>query len=447
MNGYTTESAREPAGSAAERWRNTVHPDHLQRFLESIIDNMPDALFVKDAAELRFVVINKAMMELTGVLTRESIGHNDYDYFPKEEADFFTSKDRAVLESGEMLEILEESMHTASGTKILHTKKIPVLDNEGRPRYLLGIARDITDRKRAEEHLREKNRQLEEAVRSEHEALQSLKTAQARLVQSEKLASLGHLVAGVAHEINNPLAFVGNNHVVLERDIAMLAEMLALYRAADPALARADPAAARAIDELAARIDLPYILANLNGVLARSREGLKRIQGIVQDLRAFSHHDAGDALEEADLNAGIRSTANIVRAQARAHGVELELSLSALPPVVCFPAKINQVVMNLLTNAIDACGPGGKVILTTRANDDGVELRVSDTGSGIAPNVLGRIFDPFFTTKPPGQGTGMGLSISYGIIAEHGGRIAVDSAPGRGATFIVQLPLRPHDPN
>jgi PAS domain S-box-containing protein len=417
--------------------------ESLNRFLESVVDNMPDAVFVKDARELRFVKVNKAMVEIAGFEGKQVIGRNDYDFFPREEADFFTSKDRAVLASGKMLEIPEEPMHTPAGTRILHTKKIPILDANGTPLYLLGITRDITALKHAQEQLRQKNQQLEESARAEHEALEALKAAQARLVQSEKLASLGQLVAGVAHEINNPLAFVVNNQVVLERDLALVGKLLAMYRAADEALARADPIAAGDIAALAEQIDLAYTISNLRDMLARSRDGLRRIQQIVQDLREFARHDqtAGDQPEETDVNVGIRSTSNIVRALARGHGVELELDLAPLPPIKCFPARINQVILNLLTNAIDACKSGGKVTMRSQpAPDDGVELQVIDSGCGIPADLLDKIFDPLFTTKPPGEGTGMGLSISYGIVRDHGGRITVDSAPGHGATFAIYLP-------
>jgi len=346
-------------------------------------------------------------------------------------------------------------MHTPDGEKILHTKKIPILDDRGRPQYLLGITRDITAQKHAEEQLREKNRLLEEAVRSEHEALEAVKNTQARLVQSEKLAALGQLVAGVAHEINNPLAFVSNNVNVLERDLGLLRELLMLYKSAEPALAAADPAAAGAISAFSERVDLPYTLANLAELLTRSRDGLRRIQQIVRDLRDFSRHESTeDFQEDANLNAGIVSTANIVRGRARTRGVELELDLAdPLPGVTCYPAKVNQVVLNLLTNAIDACAAAvddkaggaprhGKVTIRTRAANGGVEIQVADTGCGIDPAVMDKIFDPFFTTKPQGKGTGLGLSISHGIVSDHGGRITVDSAPGRGACFTVYLPRR-----
>lgn len=425
-----------------DRKRGVEEVRDLERFLESIVDNMPDAVFVKDAAELRFVRVNKAMEDLVGFTSTTAIGKNDFDFFPKQEAEFFISKDRAVLAGGELLEIPDEPMHTPSGTKILHTKKIPILDSRGKPLYLLGIARDITARKRAQEELQEKNRLLQESARSEHEALQALKTAQTRLVQSEKMASLGQLVAGVAHEINNPLAFVANNHAVLARDLAMLCDLLRMYQAVGPKLADADPAAFADIAETAERIDLAYTLTNLPELLARSRDGLKRIQKIVLDLREFSRHDsAADRPEEADLNTGLQSTANMIQGRARSREIRLELDLAPLPRVNCYAAKINQVVMNLLANAIDACEAGGQVTLRSRAVDGGIELQVIDTGHGIDPEIVGKIFDPFFTTKPQGEGTGMGLSISYGIISEHGGKISVESTLGSGTCFTIHLPL------
>jgi signal transduction histidine kinase len=197
-------------------------------------------------------------------------------------------------------------------------------------------------------------------------------------------------------------------------------------------------------------MDLDYTLPNLRDLLARSREGLRRIQQIVTDLRHFArldNVDIQDQEDEVDINAGIVSTLNIIEAQARTKQVRIERELSPrLPPLRGSGAKINQVVMNLVANALDSCGPGGTVTVRTvyddQADPDTVRIEVSDTGAGIEPAVQERIFDPFFTTKPPGVGTGLGLSISYGIVRDHGGTITVVSAPGQGAHLTVRLPLR-----
>jgi PAS domain S-box-containing protein len=300
---------------------------------------------------------------------------------------------------------------------------------------------DITQRKRAEEALRRQNVLLQELARSEHQAHEAMKRAQSQLVQSEKLAALGQLVAGVAHEINNPLSFVGNNVAVLQRDVAALGQLLVLYREAEPLLAEQRPELRQRITDLAERIDLQYTLDNLGPLMARSRDGLKRIQQIVKDLRDFARLDESD-LQEADINAGVESTVNIIRSRAKKQGVEIVLDLGQLPHVSCYPAKVNQVVLNLVANSIDACGSGGKVTVRTAASGDGVVLHVLDTGRGIPPEIRERVFDPFFTTKPPGQGTGLGLSVSYQIVQDHRGSINFDCPPGGGTHFVVWLPLR-----
>jgi signal transduction histidine kinase len=213
-----------------------------------------------------------------------------------------------------------------------------------------------------------------------------------------------------------------------------------LYQEANPALVEHQPELVERIRALADRIDLPYTLNNLEGLMVRSRDGVKRIQHIVKDLRDFARLDESD-LHEVDVNTGIESTINIIRNQAKKHDVELIVESNPLPLVTCYPAKINQVVLNLVANAIDACATGGRVTVRTAASDAGVVIRVEDNGCGIEPAIRDKIFDPFFTTKPPGQGTGLGLSISYQIVQDHGGTIQVESTLGHGTCFTVRLPL------
>jgi two-component system NtrC family sensor kinase len=312
----------------------------------------------------------------------------------------------------------------------------------GAETYLFAaFVRDIGERRQAEERLHEQNRLLEAAVRSEREAHETLKRAQSALVQTEKLASLGQMVAGVAHEINNPLAFISSNLAVLQRDAAALRELVDLYRQAEATLATADPALLARLQDAGERIDVDYTMQHLGHLLERSREGVRRIAKIVKDMRGFARLDESER-DDVDLNPAVESTVNIVQGHAARKGVRISTELAPLPFVACNPAKINQVVMNLLTNAIDACAGGGEVTVRTVADERGVAIEVTDTGPGIDPAIRDRIFDPFFTTKPIGEGTGLGLSISYGIAREHGGAIDVDSTPGKGARFALRLPRR-----
>ena len=264
------------------------------------------------------------------------------------------------------------------------------------------------------------------------------KLLQCRLVQSEKLASVGQLAAGVAHEINNPLSFLQSNFSMLERYAAQLFELLAAHEQAAGV-----PAAVPALREVQARIDLEFLREDIPGLLAESRGGMERVARIVQDLKEFSQVDREQQWEWADIRSGIDATLNLVAPELRPVA-DVVREYADMPPVECLPRQLNQVVMSLLLNAGHAMtGPErGRITVRTGHAGDQVWLEVADTGCGIAADILPRIYDPFFTTRAIGKGAGLGLSLAYGIVRTHQGRIEVESAPGAGSVFRVVLPAR-----
>nr|WP_295078138.1 ATP-binding protein [uncultured Roseateles sp.] len=270
-----------------------------------------------------------------------------------------------------------------------------------------------------------------------------LAEAQSQLLQSEKLASIGQLAAGVAHEINNPVGFVSSNLGTMRRYMESMLQLIGLFECVG---VEHLPAAVNAqISQLRKASDFDFIHEDLPLLLQESEEGLNRVKKIVQDLKDFSRVDQSD-WQDADINKGLDSTLNVVMNEIK-YKAEIKKDYGSLPAVRCLAAQLNQVFMNLIVNAGHAIEQRGEIQLSTRCVDDWVCIKVIDNGSGMPPEVLRRIFDPFFTTKSVGQGTGLGLSLSFSIIQKHGGRIEVESTPGKGTCFQVWIPVRGPDPN
>ena len=271
-----------------------------------------------------------------------------------------------------------------------------------------------------------------------------LSDARTKLIQSEKLASIGQLAAGVAHEINNPIGFIFSNFSTLEKYLQDLFQMLSAYEQAESELG-SSPVAAR-LRALYEELEIEYLKDDIPSLMNESRDGIQRVRKIVQDLKDFSRVDARQEWEWVNLHNGLNSTLNIVNNEIK-YKADVVREFGELPEVQCLPSEVNQVFMNLLVNAAHSI-TAERGTITLRTGHEGAEVwvEVADNGCGIAPENLSRIFDPFLTTKPVGQGTGLGLSLSYGIIQKHAGRMEVSSQLGQGTRFRITLPVRQAQP-
>ncbi len=287
--------------------------------------------------------------------------------------------------------------------------------------------------------LRVRLRAGERIIRLEHR----LRETQAALIQSAQLASLGRLAAGVAHEINNPMSFVMNNIAVLRRDVQTALRMLDTYGEGREVLSREKPELAVLLARLEQESDLAYLRENLDRIFDSTADGLRRIRAIVQNLRDFARLDEAQ-FKEVDLGTALESTLSALRHELDRKALRVTTDFRESPPVACEPGKINQMFFNILLNAIQASAREGQLEVRTRPDqENGVLVEIEDHGCGISTEHLPHIFEPFFTTKPVGGGTGLGLSVSYGIVRDHGGSLEVESHVGQGSLFRIRLPLEP----
>lgn len=306
--------------------------------------------------------------------------------------------------------------------------------------YKEAYRREKLARQQAEQLLEDKSRELFLLNNQLLDINTQLKEHQSLMLRNEKLATLGTLSAGIAHEINNPLAFVLSNMESLGRYIEAYNKLIKLNCNWQEKQQLALPQATE-LTQLFKDYDLAYIREDTPELLRDTEEGLKRLRDIVQNLRHFSHSQGAERVS-ADLNMGINSTLSILKSELK-EGIEVTCLLDPLPLTQCNPGELNQVFLNLLVNAKQALTKTRHphIYISTTCQDDSLIIRVKDNGCGMDENVRKEIFDPFFTTKAVGQGTGMGLSIAYGIIKDHGGTIAVDSSPGKGTCFEIRLPV------
>lgn len=299
------------------------------------------------------------------------------------------------------------------------------------------------------ENNEKRSKELESKNKELLDLNKKLQETKSHLIQSEKMASVGQLAAGVAHEINNPMGFISSNFNTLTGYVAEMRELLNMYNWLDNALKDKDFDEAyklwKDIDQFKNDIDLEFITEDIGKLVAESKDGIERVRTIVADLKNFSHKSE-DEMKEFDVNKGLESTIHLVWNELK-YKAEVKKEYSEVPNILCFPQQINQVFTNVIVNAAQAIPERGEIKIKTytesfmHTNNGWAVVEIMDNGTGMTDEVKQNLFTPFFTTKPVGKGTGLGLSIAYGIIKKHNGTIDVESEAGKGTKFIIRLPV------
>jgi PAS domain S-box-containing protein len=423
-----------------------------------IFENALEGIFQTTPAG-RFISCNRAAADILGYDSPEQVIENIHAQKlyvnPQCRQELL-----GILQSGADVKNFETEFYRKDGSRLwVLLNAHPFLDQQGNFLYLEGIMQDITERKRSEAAIKKLNEELEQRVMERTSALETanyglrkvsvelesayshLKSTQSRMLHQEKMASVGQLAAGVAHEINTPMGFIISNLNSLKKySDKMIAFIDLQSEAVEKLTGCAD--SERIVEDLQAQKKswkLSYILEDLGHLIGESLDGAERVNKIVQEMKVFSCLDESE-LKTADINEGLESTVQIVWSQLKSEA-KLNKRYGAIPLTVCNMAQLNQVFMNLLVNAAQALEHGGEVTIETTADTEHIQVVIADSGVGIATDRLGRIFEPFYTTKEVGKGTGLGLSIAYDIVKKHNGEIKVTSELGKGTTFTVVIPI------
>ncbi len=393
----------------------------IKKEWEQTLDCLEDIVVLTDT-QGRVRRCNQALLKITGKDYTEALGASLADLLGAMETSVEPSEEGVTF------------FHPATKRHYL-LRTYSYWGGENFPSGNVITFQDITRIRSISRDLAQANRALEAKGRELQHAYDELKAGQQRILQQEKMASLGQLAAGVAHEINNPLGYISSNLGTLAKYLARLAEFVSFQKA----LIEQRFGKVAELDEKHRTLKIDHILGDIPLLLSESLEGAGRVKKIVQDLKSFSRSDDEDPVL-ADLEQCLESTLSIVWNEIK-YKAELVRDYEKLPRLLCHPLQLGQVFMNLLVNAAQAIDKHGIIKISTRHDGDRVSVAISDTGCGIAPEHLPKLFDPFFTTKEVGKGTGLGLSIAYEIVKKHGGEIQVESTPGIGSTFTLRLPL------
>ena len=409
------------------------------RFRE-IIESVSDIYFIHDLAGY-FTYLAPQVTKVLSYPIESLLGHSLEEITHPDHLAPIATMIKQLIETRIPHDNIEMRVRHANGNWVwLSVSHSVMVDETDTIIGIQGFARNINDCKVAEQNLQARTEHLERT-------LQELQRTQTQMIQSEKMSSLGQLVAGIAHEINNPVNFIHGNLTYSDQYSQDLIRIITAYQAEFP-----EPSAA--LQEMIDDIDVDYLMMDLPKLVNSMKAGADRIREIVLSLRNFSRLDEAE-FKVANLHSGIDSTLMILQHRLKAKDAQPEIVINLdygdIPKVECYAGQLNQVFMNIIANAIDALEesftnghvPNPEITIQTLKQDDRVIISIIDNGIGIAPEQLSRLFDPFYTTKPVGQGTGMGLSISYQIVVDrHSGTLDCISAIGSGTKFVITLPIK-----
>jgi len=433
---------RKQTGMALQRER-----DRAQKYLD-----IAEVMLIVIDRDKKLRLINKKGCEILGYSEKDAIA-KDWcnDFVPEDVREEVRSVISALLNGQtEQFKHFENPVLARNGTqRVIAWHNTVLLDEKGEIEAILSSGDDVTERKAAEEEARLAYAELQSANRE-------LKQTQSQLVQSEKLAAIGELAAGVAHEMNTPVGFVASNFQTLDSYVEKIKGLLEAYEQLTTQIGTVPETEllkkAAATNKMRDEMKLDFILEDIQELFDDSSEGLERVTSIIRNLKDFSRVGQPGIREEFCVNDGIESTLVVARNEIK-YDADIKTEFSQVPFVLCESGQVNQVFLNILLNAVQAIKSqerqkNGTITIKTYATEAEVVCEISDDGPGIPADKLSKIFDPFFTTKPAGKGTGLGLSVSYDIIvSKHGGKLLVDSTVGKGTKFIIKLPIEREDQN
>jgi len=416
-----------------------------------LLKDIKDAYFEVDVLG-NFTVVNSAMYNALGYGPEELIGEKYRKLVDKEGAKKLQQAVERLHKNDEPVNLLDMEATRKDGTKIIYEAMVSVIkETDGVVVGFRGVGRDVTRRRQMEAELKKnqeelihKNKEIDESRKDIQMALarlekahEELKASQLKVLQQEKMASIGQLAAGVAHELNNPMSFIASNLGTLDKYIHRLIDFIRVQ--SESVASVKDASALYKVDEKRKEVKLDYILEDAKVLLKESMDGADRVKKIVHELNSFSRMDE-EEYKKANINECIESAVTIVWNELK-YKSTLERQYGNLPLTMCYPRQMNQVLVNLLINAVNAIADKGVITIKTWHQHDFIWIEVSDTGVGIPRKNLVKIFEPFFTTKEAGKGTGLGLSITYEIIQRHKGEITVASEVGKGTVFTIRIPV------